>query len=80
MKKIKIEVVAIATGYYGNRIIREGQKFVYEGNLNNGKLPLWVQPADGSKFKAEKEEKVEAEVKAPAKKKVVKKNVAEEIV
>lgn len=50
-KLVKEKVVAIATGYYKGRIIPEGEKFLYEGPLNRGKLPLWVKTLEGKKAK-----------------------------
>lgn len=60
-----IEVEATSTGYYGNKIIREGQKFIYEGAVVNGKLPLWVKAV--GKFEPEVEVEVEVEVKVEVK-------------
>lgn len=69
MSKVSIEVEAVHTGYYNNRIVHPGQKFLYTGELKNGKLPQWVKG------------KVPEELKKPAKKAVVsKKTETEEIV
>ena len=54
LKPIKgLKVVAISDGYYadsGNhdnaRIIKSGEVFVFNHNLKNGRLPLWVRPVD----------------------------------
>lgn len=56
----KFKVVAIADGYYKNRIIKAGKKFIYDGpfRVKDGKelavLPQWVKDID--KMKKEKEE------------------------
>ena len=54
LKPIKgLKVVAVSDGYYadlGNhdnaRIIKSGEVFVFNHNLKNGRLPLWVRPVD----------------------------------
>ena len=43
-----VHVVAIAQGYYGNRIINAGQRFQYNGGIKRNRkgdfvLPLWVE-------------------------------------
>ena len=51
-KKIEnVVITAIATddGYYKNKIIRTGEKFVYNGPKVNGKLPLWLVEAKKTK-------------------------------
>ncbi len=54
IKLIKdLQVVAISDGYYADhgkhdnaRIVKSGEVFVFNGNLKNGRLPLWVRPVD----------------------------------
>jgi hypothetical protein len=58
LPKVSVEVVALAKGQHGSQIIEEGQKFLYQGQLNkstleiNEGLPLWVEAVD-SKFRAQ---------------------------
>lgn len=44
---VTVPMIAIADGYYQNRIIKAGEEFIYHGGLNrkNG-LPLWAEPKD----------------------------------
>jgi hypothetical protein len=48
-EKVSVVVEAIAIGYYKGKIIREGEKFLFEGKLNNGKFPLWVKTPEDYK-------------------------------
>lgn len=60
---VKVKVRATSEGYYGDRIIRIGEEFVYEGALNRqNKLPLWVEALE--KFESPKA--VKADPAAPA--------------
>lgn len=61
---VSVKVTAIATGYYKGRVIREGEKFLFEGKLNNGKFPLWVKTPEEYKptKKALKKPVVQTEV------------------
>ena len=62
---VSVKVTAIATGYYKGKVIREGEKFLFEGKLNHGRFPLWVKtpdeykPAKKASKKAEKQSEVE---------------------
>lgn len=54
---VKVKVKANSTGYYQGRIIREGESFMLEANIVDGKFPLWVDvPEDYVLPKAKKEE------------------------
>jgi hypothetical protein len=57
-EKFKGMVTANSAGYYKGSIINEGQKFMLELEIKDGKFPLWVNKPEGYK----------ASVKAPAKK------------
>jgi hypothetical protein len=58
-QSVSVHVTAIATGYYKGRVIRPGEKFLFEGNLNNGKFPLWVKTPE--EYKAAKKASKKAE-------------------
>jgi hypothetical protein len=63
-ESVSVHVTAIATGYYKGKVIRPGEKFLFEGSLNNGKFPLWVKTPEEYKAKkaskkAEKQSEVE---------------------
>lgn len=53
-----IKVKAIADGYYGSGIRREGEQFLYKGFLKSDAaglpvlLPAWVKPVDMKNYKA----------------------------
>lgn len=50
VKKVKGKVKAIAKGYFGGKIVYEGEEFEYEGI---GKFPLWVKVLKYENEKAE---------------------------
>jgi len=57
-KEVKIEhvvcsVVATDDGYYKGRIVKTGEKFVYEGILKDGKFPLWMNKIGTPKIRKE---------------------------
>lgn len=63
-ESVSIHVTAIATGYYKGKIIKTGEKFLFEGKLQNGRFPLWVKTPEEYKAKkvkktVEKAEKTE---------------------
>lgn len=52
IEKVKVQCVAIDKGYYGRKIIKDGEQFIYEGILKNGEFPRWVESID-KKFESE---------------------------
>lgn len=70
---VKVKMKAFTEGYYGGTIVKPGEEFVYEGNLNRaGELPLWAEVVD-SKFDLDKVKADYAKKKAAEVKKVEKK-------
>ena len=43
---VKCRCRATSEGYYGGRVIREGQVFTYDDAVKNGKLPMWCEAVD----------------------------------
>jgi len=52
-EKVSVQCEATNKGYYGGRIIHEGEKFLYEGNILDGKFPSWMEPVKEYKSKFE---------------------------
>lgn len=64
---VNVQCVATDKGYFGGKIIIEGEKFMYKGVLKDGKFPLWCEPVEEFKASAKKVAK-KVTKKAPAKK------------
>lgn len=70
-----VHVVAIAQGYYGNRIIEAGQRFKYEGRVKRNRrgeyvLPLWTEldeTVEGNEIKVKGKESSKPVEKAESK-------------
>jgi hypothetical protein len=65
LEKVSVAVIATDTGYYNNRVYKEGQKFLYEDHIKGRKLPLWMKYQDPKLAKTTKvsssdEEQIEA--------------------
>lgn len=43
LDKVVINAEATDDGYYKGKIIKTGEKFVFDGYKINGKLPLWLK-------------------------------------
>jgi hypothetical protein len=56
---VSVHVTAISTGYYKGKVIRPGERFLFEGTLNRGKFPLWVKTPDEYKPTKKASKKVE---------------------
>jgi len=65
-EKFKGMVTANSTGYYKGSIINEGEKFMLEIEIKEGKFPLWVNKPENYKpsvkTSAKKAEKKEDDI------------------
>jgi len=76
---VKVKMKAFSPGYYGGKIIQDGEEFLYEGGLNRaGQLPLWAEVVD-EKFDLEKVKAEHAKKKLAEAKKVEKKAEVKEV-
>jgi hypothetical protein len=65
-EKVSVKCLAVEDGYHQGKVIKAGEVFVFNGHLNKGKLPLWVEAKEKFEIpKAKKEvaKKEEKEVK-----------------
>lgn len=53
--KVSVLMVAITEGQNGGKIVKAGEKFLFNGNLTRSReLPSWAAIAEGEKFNLEK--------------------------
>lgn len=75
LEDVSVQCIATDKGYFGGRIISEGEKFMYKGVLKDGKFPLWCEPVEKfvSKKKATVKPELTEEEKAAKKKLLLRK-------